>query len=71
MKRYLMFCVRNNTYPLPVVESTLCYFVATLAQEGLTHQTIRLYLSAVKNLSIELQGTDPFQSSMPRLEHVL
>ena len=54
-----------------MVENTLCYFVATLAQEGLTHQTIRSYLSAVKNLSTELQGKDPFQSSMPRLEHVL
>ena len=70
-KRYLMFCLCNNTSPLPVVESTLCYFVATLAQEGLTHNTIRSYLSAVKHLSIELQGTDPFQSSMPHLEHIL
>ena len=70
-KRYLSFCLCNNTSPLPVVECTLCYFIATLAQEGLTHQTIRSYLRAVKHLSIELQGTDPSQSSLLRLKHVL
>ena len=44
-RRYLSFCKDFNLAPLPVSESTLCYFVACLGQQGLAHSSINTYLS--------------------------
>lgn len=47
-------------------------FVSYLADEKLTHRTIKTYLSAVRFLQISEGHLDPFQgSAMPRLEYVL
>ena len=41
-QRYLAFCVRFGVaHPFPLIEPTLCSYVAFLAREGLKHKTIK------------------------------
>jgi len=56
---------------VPTSESTLTYFVAHLAKEGLKHRTMKVYLSAVRHLHIAEGAPDPFQSPLGRLQYVL
>ncbi len=57
---------------LPVSQVALCSFVAYLADQGLKHRTIKVYLSAVRHLQISAAQPDPFNGkSMPQLEYVL
>ena len=58
--------------PLPVNEQLLCQFAAFLAQQGLSSQTVKTYLAAIRNLQISLGFPDPRDtSSLPRLKLVL
>ena len=52
-------------------ENQLCFYVSYLANEGLAHQTIKSYLSAVRHLQISYGYPDPHIGDMPRLEQVL
>ena len=71
-ERYLKFCSQAILNPLPVSEQVLCSFVSHLAQQGLKHRTIKVYLSAVRHLQIAGNYPDPFGGSpMPKLEYVL
>ena len=70
-KRYVQFCQSLNIVPIPVSESTLCQYVACLANSNLKHQTIKCYLSGVRHLQIMGGFSDPFEQSMPLLEYVL
>ena len=57
--------------PFPVTESLLCYFVASLARQGLAPSTIRTYLAAVRHAQIMRGFPEPRQSSsLPRLRLV-
>ena len=56
---------------IPVTEQTLWRFVVYLAQEGLTHQKIKGYLSAIRHLQISKGLPDPFQQAHPKLEYTL
>ena len=38
--------------PFPVSESLLCYFVASLARQGLAPATIKTYLAGVRHAQI-------------------
>ena len=62
--RYSVFCHRAGLCPLPV----LCLFVAFIAEEQLTHATIKSYLSAVRHMHVV---QDPFASSHPQLQLAL
>lgn len=58
--------------PLPVNEQLLCQFAAFLAQQGLSSQTVKTYLAAIRNLQISLGFPDPRDtSSLPHLKLVL
>jgi hypothetical protein len=70
-RRYLTFCSLHDIAPIPTSEWVLCRYVAYLANEGLTHSTIRGYLSAVRHLHIEEDRGDPNISGMAKLELVL
>lgn len=70
-KRYLNFCERLGAPSLPVTETRLCQFVAFLKLEGLRHQTVKSYLSAVRHMQISQGLDDPRISGMPRLELVI
>ena len=61
---FLSFC--NSFYvndPFPVSESLLCYFVVSLARQGLAPTTIRTYLAAVCHAQIKRGFPKPRQSS--------
>ena len=58
--------------PFPVTEKLLCYFATALAKDGLSPQTIKSYLSAVRSMQISLGLPPPRdQSSLPLLKRVL
>ncbi len=70
--RYITFCTNARIAALPVSQVGLSSFVAYLADQGLKHRTIKVYLSAVRHLQISAAQPDPFSGkSMPQLEYVL
>ena len=71
-KRYLTFCNELERSAVPTTEETMLLFVTHLAQQGLTHATIKVYLSAVRNLHVKAGLHIEFAAQLtPRLEMVL
>ena len=71
-QRYLTFCGDVKRSPIPASEDTLLMFVGHLAQQGLAHQTNKVYLSAVCNLHVTAGLHNKFAKQLtPRLEMVL
>ena len=72
LRRFHAFCTHINVYdPFPVSELLLCSFAAYLADQGLSPQTIKTYLAAVRSVQISLGLPDPRdQSSLPILKRV-
>ena len=70
MRRFYAFCTHFNiTSPFPVTEHLQCCFAAFLADQGLTPQTVKGYLAAVRNVQVSLGLPDPRdQSSLPMLK---
>ena len=68
----MSFCQSFNvSTPFPVTESLLCYFVATLANQGLAPLTIKTYLAPVRHTQITRCLPEPrHDSPLPRL-HLL
>lgn len=73
MKRFHKFCITYQiTDPFPVTEKLLCHFVAHLANDGLSPQTGKSYMAAIRNMQLSLGLPDPReQSSLPVLKRVL
>lgn len=69
--RYAKFCSEKGFSPLPTSENLLCRYVSSLANENISHNTIKCYLSAIRHLHIEQGFGDPNISEMARLEQVL
>lgn len=68
----MRFCQTTGKAPLPLTQDKLVAFVAVLAQQGLKHQSIKCYLSALRYYQIAANMSDPFQAaSFPYLEYVL
>ena len=72
MKKFTAFCTTYHILdPFPVTEYLLCAFAAFLADEGLSPQSIKSYLAAVRNTQLSLGLPDPReQSSLPLLKRV-
>ena len=71
-KHYLSCCSQAKRPPLPTSEQILLMFVSHLAQEGLAHTSIKVYLSAVRNLHISAGLHIQFTKALtPRLELVM
>ena len=70
-KRFLSFCERFYVSPLPVSEEKLCNFASFLAVEGLSHKTIKCYLSGIRNLQLGSGLKDPEVGRMVRLQQVI
>ncbi len=70
-KRYREFCTSKQFCLLPASESQLCQFVSQLANDHLSHTTIKCYLAAVRHAHIEGGVGDPKICGMARLEQVL
>ena len=56
--------------PLPVTQSTLCYFISPLAKDRLAYSTIKSYLSAVRYIHILHNLPEPRSIPMPKLSLV-
>lgn len=69
--RYLAFCNKAITPPLPLSENVLCFYVSFLADEGLAHATIKSYLSACRHLHISYGYPEPHIGDMPRLAQIM
>ena len=70
--RFLNFCRDGSFTPLPVTESLLCAYVSYLADQHLKHATIKVYLSAIRQLQIATGLPDPFAgTAWPRLDQVM
>lgn len=72
MRRFGAFCtVYDILSPFPVLEALLCFFSTAMASEGLTPQTIKTYLAAIRYMQITLGLPEPQEfSSLPRLRLV-
>ena len=70
-KRYVDFCSLYSLPPFPVSEITLSSFVTYLADQGLKHQTIKCYLSAIRCTQIAEGFAEPNIFSFPRLVAIL
>ncbi len=72
MNIFYTFCTQYTIgTPFPVTEMLLCSFAVHLAEQGLAPQTIKGYLSAVRNIQLSLGLPDPREkSSLPVLKRV-
>lgn len=72
MKRFQAFCTRFNvSSPFPLTEHLMCCYASFLADEGLAPQTIKSYLSALRNMQLSLGLPDPREhSALPMLRRV-
>ncbi len=69
--KYMTYCQETGIVPLLVTEEKLIGLVAFAFNQGLKHQMIKCYLSAVRHLQVSCGGGDPRVESMPRLELIL
>ena len=57
--------------PFPLSEAVLCRYVSFLADQGLKHSTIKVYLSAAHYMQISAGLPDPFAGvAWTRLDYV-
>lgn len=71
-RRFLTFCNSIAEPALPASEDTLQMFVCRLAREGLAHQTIKVYLSGIRNMHVSAGLHEEFAKQMtPKMELVL
>ena len=71
LNRYLSFChVYGVTTPFPVSELVLCYFVVSLARQGLAPTSIKTYVAAVRHAQITRGLPEMRQAAWPRLQLV-
>lgn len=70
-KKFLEFCKAGGLQAVPASETVLCGFVSHVAEAGLRHRTIKVYLSAIRFLHIAEGEGDPFQRPHHRLQYVL
>ena len=70
-RRYLSFCTQFKLNPIPTSESILCAYVAFLAKDNVKYKSIKMYLSAIRNLQIVSRHRNLFSSPLPLLEQVL
>ena len=59
-ERFVKFCQDCAFTPLSVSQTLLCSYVSFLANQHLKHATIKVYLSAVRQLQITAGHPDPF-----------
>ena len=65
------FCQESELVAILVQESALCLFVLYLATQGLKHDTIKVFLSAVSHLQMEAIASGPHCQSFSMLSRAL
>ena len=72
MTLYNSLCHLISHTPIPTFEHTLLLFTAYLGQRNLAYSTIKVYLSAVRNLHVAAGMHQTFSSQLtPRVQQVL
>ena len=70
--RYLSFCRQLSINPVPTTERTLLLSTTYLAKEGLAYTSIKVYISAIRNMHITLGHHHSYSQQLtPYLEQVL
>ena len=69
--KYLTLCRELRITPTPTSEQLLCRFVSSLAESNTSHNTIKVYLAAVRQLHVQRGLRMPSGDHMPRLAQVL
>ena len=55
LKKFATFCSTYSvTTPFPVSEAILCYFSTYIACQGLSSQTIKVYLSGIRHMQMHM-----------------
>jgi len=71
MKHYSELCEQVHAQLTPTSESLLCRFVTYLANQNISHSTIKVYLAGVRQLHVKRREHMPLFNSMPCLNQVL
>ena len=70
-KRFLTFCDEGKFRAVPVSGEILGRYLSYLAESGLKHRTIKVYLSAIRFLHIAEGEADPFKPTLLQLHYIL
>jgi len=71
-QRYLQFCGRAKVPAIPATDTTLVLFVSYLATVNISHDSIKVYLSAVRHMHITRGLPNEFNQLLsPRLHLTL
>lgn len=71
LKKFTEFCTLYSiSDPYPISQSTLCYYVAHLSKQHLAPQSIKSYLSALRNYQISLDIPAPNYTAMHKLSQL-
>ena len=71
IKKCLTLCQELHITPTPTSEQLLCRFVSSLAESNTSHNTIKVYLTAVRQLHVQHGHRMPSEDHMLRLSLVL
>ena len=71
INQYIKFCNQFSLPILPASEHLLCRFVSYLAMKRISASSLRVYLSAVRQLHLQQGCSPPAVGDMPRLQQVL
>ena len=68
---FQLLCHRTGEQPFLLQQGSLTRFVANLAEGGVSHTSIRIYISGLRFVQIASGLPDPHLSSFPQLHYVL
>ena len=71
IRKYKAFCNQIKQPLIPASELLLCRFIVSLAIKDLSHNSIKVYLAAVRQLHIQRGKPPPHTGDMPRLQQIL
>ena len=71
-QRYTAFCRSISVHPIPATEQILLFFATHLATTNISHATIKVYLSAIRQLHVAQGSLQYFNQQLtPRLQQTL
>ena len=71
ISKYVDLCSKLSVSPTPTSEQLLCRFVTSLARDNISHNTMKVYLAAVRQYHIQRGHVMPQIDSMPKLSQIL
>ena len=71
-QRYTAFCRSINVHPIPATEQILALFATHLATTNISYATIKVYLSAIRQLHVTQGSLQYFNQQLtPHLQQTL